>query len=338
MSLSGKHIILVSNHGYSQQIAEEMESLGAKVFVVNDKPNDGFMAKALGRIKFKPYINHTLEQYYSKIINELPELNINYILVIRGEYTPTGALKRFRSKYPNAKLILYMWDSMFNNKGIEQKWQYYDEVWTFDRKDYHENKEKLRFLPLFYCDRVLPEVHIGASKKYDLAFIGTGHEDRISIIKEIDEQCKKNNLRFYYYIFVPHVLVFYYNKIFNKYYKNVSKTDVHFKLMPLKEVYKIYSEAGCVLDVESSTQTGLTMRTIEIVGLKKRLMTTNQDIVNYNFYNENNVSIFDRKNPSIDLEFLKNDYREIDKNIYESYSLRNWLLTLLGEMETTNRN
>ncbi len=331
MSLFSKTVLLISNHGYSKQIADEIKSLGARVIVLNDKPNDGFWAKVLGRIKFKPYINHTLERYYADEIVNLSETKIDYILVIRGEYTPSGALKKLKDKYPRAKMILYMWDSLYNNKGIENKWNFYDEVWTFDRKDYLENSDRIRFLPLFYCERVMPHVDPENKNKYDLAFIGTGHGDRISIIKKIEEQCRNNNLDFYYYIYVPHIFVFLYNKIFNKHYRNVKLSDVHFNLMPLDEVYLMYSKSRCILDVESSTQTGLTMRTIEIVGLKKKLMTTNQDIINYDFYNEQNIKIFNRDNPKIEISFLKGCYREIDSEIYNRYSLRNWLLTLLGE-------
>ena len=331
MSLSGKHVILISNHGYSNQIADEITSLGGRVTVINDKPNDGFLAKALGRIKFKPYINHVLEKYYSKKIDDVKENEIDYILSIRGEYTPIGALSKLRKKFPNAKLILYMWDSILNNKGIEKKWGYYDEVWTFDRKDYLKYKNELKFRPLFYCERVLPDNNTDSNPQYDLAFIGTGHEDRISIIKDIDKQCKENNLNFFYYVYVPHIFVYFYNKLFNKFYRSVKRSDVHFQLMPLDEVYRIYANSNCILDVESSTQTGLTMRTIEIVGLKKKLMTTNKDIINYDFYMPNNFLVFDRQNVTISKEFFSNTYIDMPNGIYEKYSLRSWVLEVLGE-------
>ena len=45
----------------------------------------------------------------------------------------------------------------------------------------------------------------------------------------------------------------------------------------------------CVVDVENPGQHGLTMRSIEIIGLKRKFITTNPDIVNYDFYNSNNM-------------------------------------------------
>lgn len=331
MSIAGKKILLISNHGFSKQISEEIKSLDGEVIFVNDKPNDGLIAKTLGRVKFKPYIRCVLEKYYSNIIDDISEETIDYILVIRGEYTPIGALKKMRKVFPNANMVLYMWDSIINNRGIEKKWSYYDEVWTFDRKDYCEHKECLKFRPLFYCEKLLPDAKNQHSQKYDLAFVGTGHEDRIAIIKEIDRQCKDNGLKFFYYIYVPHIFVYYYNKIFNKHYKYVRRSDVNFELMPLDEVYRIYSNSKCILDVESSTQTGLTMRTTEIVGIKKKLMTTNKDIINYDFYSANNIFVFERTKGKISKDFFDKEYKEIPKEIYDKYSLKFWVLEVLGE-------
>jgi hypothetical protein len=333
MSIAGKNILLISNQGYSKQIKEEMQSLGAKVIVFNDKPNDRFLEKVLGRIKFQPYIKNVLEKYYSDEIKGISNKNVDYVLSIRGEYTPTGALQKMRDTFPNAKLILYMWDSIENNKGIEKKWSFYDEIWTFDRKDYLEHQDVLKFRPLFYCEKVLPHEVGEKDKRYDLAFIGTGHGDRISIIKEIEKQCKHNNIDFYYYIYVPHILVYFYNKIFNRYYKNVKMSDVHFDILPLDEVYRIYNNSNCILDVESLTQTGLTMRTIEIVGLKKKLMTTNKDIENYDFYSSGNFEIFNRNDVKISKDFFEKKYVELQGDLYKKYSLKSWVLEVLSEQE-----
>ena len=39
-----------------------------------------------------------------------------------------------------------------------------------------------------------------------------------------------------------------------------------------------------------------------MIGLKKKLITTNKDIVNYDFYNSNNIMVVDRANFQIDTE------------------------------------
>lgn len=73
------------------------------------------------------------------------------------------------------------------------------------------------------------------------------------------------------------------------------------------------------------------MRTIEMIGLKKKLITTNKDIVNYDFYNENNILVVDRNNFKLDTDFINKPYQELDERIYKKYSLESWIKTLLEE-------
>ena len=77
-------------------------------------------------------------------------------------------------------------------------------------------------------------------------------------------------------------------------------------------------------------QIGLTIRVFEALGAEKKLITTNTDIVNYDFYCEENIYVYDGM---FDLEapFFKMPYKKIEQDIYEKYSLRNWLSILLRE-------
>ena len=134
----------------------------------------------------------------------------------------------------------------------------------------------------------------------------------------------------YKYLYCPHILVYIYNKLTNKAYKNVHKKDLSFVSKTQKEIYAVYNKAKCVLDIEMRAQTGLTMRTMDILGLRKKLITTNQDIVNYDFYNPNNILVIDRDNLNIDYGFLDLPYQDLDNDIYQKYSIRNWLIQLLS--------
>ena len=94
-------------------------------------------------------------------------------------------------------------------------------------------------------------------------------------------------------------------------------------------MYQIYANSKCVIDVENAGQHGLTMRSIEILGLKRKLITTNKDIKNYDFYNSSNVFILDRKNPVMDMEFFNVPYQMLEDDMYKKYSLENWIFEVL---------
>lgn len=326
--LKGKRILFIALPGYSKGMKEKMEDMGAEVIHINDKPKDTFLGKALGRLGLGFYEN-IINDYYAAELSKIREKTFDYILVIRGEYTPKDSLERMRSYFPAAKMVLYMWDSLVNNKFIRAKWEYYDKVYTFDRIDYLNHKESIDFLPLFYYEDYLPKDTGITEYKYDMSFIGTGHEDRVKIVKALTHQLENKQRNVFSYFFIPHKLVYYLNKIKNPHFKYVRMEDVEFKQLPFEKLYEIYSQSKCVVDIESSKQNGLTMRTIEMIGLEKKLITTNKDIVHYDFFNPDNIMILDRKDPVIDLEFIDKPYIPLDEKIRTKYSLHDWILNVL---------
>lgn len=332
-NLEGKRILLIALPGYSDGIVKKMKELGAEVDYIHDKPNEGFVAKTLGRLQLGFY-QKVIESYYENVLFPLKERDYDFVLAIRGEYTPINSLKLMREYFPNAKLVLYMWDGLHkqNTVGIEKKWPFYDQVYTFDRIDYEANKDKLHFLPLYYYEDFLPKNIKGANDEgleFDISFIGTAHDDRINVVKSIMQQGNDNGLSCFSYFYMPHKLVYMKNKLMNKEFKNVTEADVNYQMLPFEKLYETYANSRCVVDVENRGQHGLTMRSIEIIGLKRKFITTNQDIKNYDFYNENNILVIDRNDPKLDMEFFERPYEELDDELYKKYSIKNWILEVL---------
>ena len=77
---------------------------------------------------------------------------------------------------------------------------------------------------MYYYDEYLPQNIKSANDenlKYDISFIGTGHDDRIKIVKNIMNQGKQLGLKCFYYFYIPHKFVYLINKFFNKNFKGV---------------------------------------------------------------------------------------------------------------------
>ena len=72
------------------------------------------------------------------------------------------------------------------------------------------------------------------------------------------------------------------------------------------------------------------MRTIEMIGMHKKLITTNQAIKKYDFYNPDNIAVIDRNDIAIPEGFLDKPYSEIEDAIYNRYSLESWIIDVLG--------
>jgi len=76
------------------------------------------------------------------------------------------------------------------------------------------------------------------------------------------------------------------------------------------------------------------MRTLEILGAKRKLLTTNEDIKNYDFFHKNNIALFNRNEINIDMNFIQSEFYEVDDKIYEKYSINGWLKEIFkGERE-----
>lgn len=325
--LKNKRILLLcpSFFGYEKIILENMESMGAEVTYYDERPTNSSFDRAVGK-KFPHYLENKFKKYFEKIIKDTDDFD--YVFIVKCDCIGVSVLREMKTKYKSAKFCLYLWDSLKNNKGIQSKYQYFDYRFTFDRIDSVNNSNDLMFRPLFYhgsYDRI-------DHYDYDFCFCGTAHSDRYYILDKISEYCDANRIKIYKFLYLHAKFVFYYYKLFRKGFKKAHIKEFAFKNMDYKVMKEIENSSKVIIDVEHPNQTGLTIRTIEIaLGMNKKLITTNQDIKNYDFYNTNNILVIDRKNPIIEEEFIKSPIIDIPEPIRLRYNIKNWILEIIGE-------
>lgn len=307
--------------GYDTKMADALRCQGYQVDLYDERVSNGVLAKTCIRYNVKLF-HPVLDRYVSQIVARNADKQYDYIFVIKGEGLTRAGISVLRSAYPQAKLILYLWDSLDNIRDGVGKLSLYDKVLTFDPED--ASAYDLRFRPLFY-HKGFSGTQVATEFQYDIAFIGTSHSSRPRIVKALTEQCEKTGRKFFSYLFTPHYLVYLYNKLFNREYRNVKWSDLHSQSLPAQTVREIYDASRCVLDVEHGRQRGLTMRTIEMLGIGKKVITTNALIAQYDFYNPKNFFILDRANPVLDVAFLDTPYEPLSPEIQEKYSLDSFL-------------
>ena len=111
-------------------------------------------------------------------------------------------------------------------------------------------------------------------------------------------------------------------------YSELSSNEVSFKPLRLEEINAIYNESRIIVDFSSVSQTGLSMRTVEALGHRCKLVTNNAYVRQADFYDNNNVYIYDDKF-NLPIEFIKTEYKEIPETIYKYYSLKGWLESII---------
>jgi hypothetical protein len=67
------------------------------------------------------------------------------------------------------------------------------------------------------------------------------------------------------------------------------------------------------------------MRTFEALGSRRKLVTTNAALREYDFFNPVNITVIDRRRPQLDREFLHTPYEPVKESIRQKYSLSHWV-------------
>lgn len=320
--LNNKSILFFSPQffGYQTEIKNKLEELGAKTLWFDDRPSNHFISKVLLRIN-KRFLKKTSNKYYEGIINRLNNENhqFDYILFISPESISKESLKKLKKNFSSSKFILYMWDS-FKNKQALDLLNEFNTVFSFDPNDCE--KYHVKFRPLFFLDLYKSTPNLSLS--YDLLFIGTAHSDRYNFVKKIVNNLDtKLVLKLFFYLNSHPLFVL--KKIFDRDFRKVKYKDISFNSLTLKENAALLKNSKIVLDINHPKQIGLTMRTIETLGAQKKLITTNKDIINYDFYTDNNILIIDRENPVIPEQFINSFFRASNEDILNKYSLRGWI-------------
>lgn len=206
--------------------------------------------------------------------------------------------KYIKKKNPNIKVILWYWNSLttYQNKNIGENDKNIDDIWTYNRFD--ASKHNLKYNPQFYSKYV----SINDNKKQkDILFMGR-NKNREKVLLELKENFNKYNL-------ISDFLIINSEKELIKYEDYLNKL----------------SNYKCILDIGNEVYCGLSLRPLEALFLKKKLITNNLDIVNYDFYNKNNIFVIGKDNLNDLKNFINSDYQEIDKKIIEKYDYESWI-------------
>lgn len=312
---------------YENMIADKMREMGAVVDMYDVRSVTSARDRALLKISPAIFRKRTL-QYYEGIIEVNKNKDYDYILIVKCDMTPISILEKFRKVYPNAKLCLYLWDSIENIPGVTGKFKYFDTLHSFDTNDCAKYSV-LKFRPLFFGDQFRKEHHEG-SYKYDISFLGTIHSDRYAVIKQVQQIAEKKGLKCYWFLYLQSKFIYKFYKLTKKEFRSANESVFSFDKMSSEDIAKVVDESRIILDIQHPKQTGLTMRTIEMIGMNKKLITTNESIREYDFFNPNNMVVIDRKNVFIPNDFWDSTYITLSSEIYESYSLKSWILEVLS--------
>ena len=232
--------------------------------------------------------------YFDDWKKEIDE-KIKNIIILDSAYNPY-AVKILRNRCKKSKIILYHWNHI--NPYSEQflKDKNVDEFWTFDPND--AKKYNMNYNPQFYTKKIILKEN---DLKYDLLFLGRA-KNRKKMILDLDIKLKEKGINS----------------------KNIIIENEK-DFVPYDEYLKLLSETKAILDIVDGKQVGLTLRCMEALFFNKKLITNNLDIVNYDFYNQNNIFILGKDDMRNIKEFINSPYEYVDEKIINYYDFEEWI-------------
>lgn len=177
MFLENRSILFFSAQafGYQNEIRAEMERMGARVDYFDERPANSFAVKAA--IPDQPESAGPLHRPLPCPDHRAHQnRKYDYVFFIKGESVSVENLNKIKELHPEAKLIIYHWDSIANNRNALRILPVFDRAFSFDKPDCE--KLGIRFLPLFYLRDYEKIGRQEPDYRYDLLFVGTVHSDR----------------------------------------------------------------------------------------------------------------------------------------------------------------
>ncbi len=325
---SGKksRVLLVSplTFSYHTAICEALQQIGHDPTWWNDKASASTGYKIALRL-FPGLTRRWTQGHFRRLVEALPPGAIDHVLVIKGEGLDATTVRLLRERQPRATLGLYLWDSVDNVKGARSIAPLFDAISSFDPVDSQENG--WRYRPLF-ARNVALSAREQVQKDFDWCFVGTIHSDRHKVITRLRRSPGGQRSFVFAYFQSPFVLRV--RKLFDWTLWSAPAGTLSTVPMPAEDVAAVIARSRSVLDVEHPRQRGLTMRTIETLLTGKKLLSTNQHIVDCDLYDASRAQMIDRHAPTLQQAFLDSPVKPVPPELRARYTCEAWVSELLA--------
>ncbi len=309
-------VISLDNWGYNQYIIDELNNY--KNIEVNHINFDKLLYTY-------PTPLHRIFNFFSKILfnfnlkrNHLNKVilkkikNLGHqdkILIIKSDFLSIKTIKKIKKN--TNQLIAFYNDNIERCPRIKKVYPYFDVNYSFERDD--AKKYNFNFITNYIYQKHLkncPDLNTETEfEVFNISSIGKRNNtieniaialDKINKVYKIIIVGKKD--------YQPKGQIIYQN----------NKIDIH-------DVNRYISQSQTLLDVNQKKQNGLTFRVFDSLAYNKKLITTNADILNYDFYNPNNILIINPESVEIPKSFFEKKYEMIPLNIYQKYTIEKWV-------------
>ena len=266
--------------------------------------------------------NLKYEKRQNFIIDSLKKIGKqDQILVINPESIEARVHEVIR-QYTD-KNIAYLYDSMTRNPA-KHILHYFDTVYSFDDEDV-KNFGFQKITNYNYLDY---KPSATTKPALDLFYITSYDRSRICSLIKLFTQTQSLELKAKVIIAGKKGWKNKLKQVFKK--EHCDKVSFQRNNISHKKMLEHYKDSKVILDLMRDHQIGLSFRVFEAMALEKKIITNNQNIKNYSFYNPNNILILNESFSNINKDFFNTPYQSLKEDVYNQYTLENWVNTVFN--------
>ena len=254
------------------------------------------------------------EMRQQMILDELRRLGKqDQILVINPELIDRKyhqEIKKFTARY-----VAYLYDSLARCPA-DHLVDLFDEIFSFDKND--SDKHHFKLITNY---NYLQEAKTVEKPKYDLVYLAS-FDNRINLLSKVIKKLQ--------YLKLTCQVVIVGKKTWKKNLNLQINSSIIYTRKRIKhqEIPGYYRQGKVLLDLIRENQTGLSFRIFEAMALKKKIITNNQTVKEYDFYNPENIMIINDDLSNLEKSFFETEYQELAPEIYRKYTLQSWVETV----------
>jgi hypothetical protein len=262
------------------------------------------------------FLKYFEDDFLNKLKN-FPDNHFDYSLVIRADFYSINVIKEIVRV---CKLnISYHWDGMERFPEIQTRIHFFDKFYVFEEADYNKYSSTFSNIYLtnnFYFENNQPS---NKYKKSDVFYIGAYVQNRSEDLLSIYDFLKSENLD-------VNLMLCCEDSAFIS--KNSNKGISFFqKPIDYSETLEMSKNSKVVLDFRikgSAGHKGLSLRFFEAIFHENKIITDNEEVLEYDFYKTENVFILGKDKMENLNSFINSKYEPLENKLKEKYKFINW--------------
>ena len=245
---------------------------------------------------------------------------VDYALFIRADLHDADVIAAVKQNVQKS-MIAYQWDGMARFPAIWQRIPFFDRFFVFDTDDWQHNPS---FLPTtnFYFDCLAFPPN---TPQYDCYFVGAHSAERMGMILNFVHFAEQNSLQLDFSIAPTSHQE---KERFREYYPSASIQELTCGKTFLENLAALQN-SRVLLDFLNPIHNGLSFRPFEAMIYRKKLITTNPKIKQYDFYRPENIFVWDGVQFDGLLEWMHQPYQPLPDDVVQKYSFGNWIRYML---------